>query len=363
MRARPFLLAVLAIVSTVLPVAASAAPTVASGYTIEAYASGVGAVSGLTLGPDGLLYAADHNGRILRIDGNGTVTVIASGVPYLNGITFTSSGRLFTAAGGSQAIFEVAGGVISPFAAMGASTFPTSVTARGDVLYVSNSGNGTISRVLLDGSVQQILGGFSVPRGPMGISFDDVGVMHFIDHATGRVHAWDLVSSPTLLYSVSPLGGTFTAQGFGGRLFVTDTEAGTLLRIDSAGVAGVFASGFIGKSGAPFIGPNGIAYDGEVMFVDDGDTIYRISPVAPTVEQRLAALLETVNGVGPGKSLAGKVLHVQERYSIPDIRSACRGLSAFSNEVRAQAGKKIALALAQDLLAEAEGIQSAMGCY
>ena len=342
---------------------AAAAPTVIGGYTIEPYATGVGAVSGLTLGPDGQLYAADHIGRILRIDNNGSVTVIASGVPNLNGITFTSSGRLFTAAGGSQSVYEVAGGVISPFAVTGAAAFPSSVAALGDVLYVSNGGNGTISSVLPDGSVQQVLGGFSAPDGPNGISFDDPGNMYFVDHGTGRVHSWDFATAPVLLYTVSSLGGTFTAQGFDGKLFVTDTEAGTLLRIDGVGVASVFASGFIRKSGAPFIGPNGIAYDGQVMFVDDGDTIYRIAPVPPTVEQRLATLLETVTGVGPGRSLAGKVAHIQERYSLLDMRSACRGLSAFSNEVRAQAGRKIDQALAEELLAESGSIQSAMGCY
>jgi hypothetical protein len=264
---------------SLVAVAASATPVVENGYSIETYATGIGAVSGMTMGPDGNLYAVDNaGGRVLQIASNGAVTVVASGIPYANGITFNSSGQLFVASGGQQAVYEVAGGTASVFAGTGPGSYPTSVAALGNALYVSNSGNGTISRIDSDGSVHPVLGGLSAPNGPFGISFDQTGTMHFIDHGSGGVYSYDLTNSPQLLYTVSSLGGTFTATGFNDQLFVTDVNLGDLLVLDGSG-ASIFASGFSAKGTPPAIGPNGIAYDGSVMFVGDGDTVYEITAV------------------------------------------------------------------------------------
>lgn len=341
---------------------AIAAPSVIGGYIIESFATGVGAVSGMTIGPDGRLYAADHNGRVIRIGSNGSVTVVAAGGSNLNGIAFTSSGRLFTAAGGSQSVFEVVAGQIVSFAYLGPSAFPTSVAAHGEVLLVSNSGNGTVSAVDMAGGIQTVLSGFSAPNGPYGISFDVHGTMHFLDHATGRVLSYVAPGTPKDLFTVSPFGGTFTGTGFEEKTFVTDTVTGNLLLLNGDGGASIFASGFSGKSSPPFIGPNGIAYDGQAMFVNDGDTIYRITPSVPTIGELIEALLARVNGVGPGKSLVNKVSLANAYHEVPDVLSTCLMLGAFVNEVHAQTGKKIRPTLAEELVAEAEVISGRLAC-
>ena len=41
---------------------------------------------------------------------------------------------------------------------------------------------------------------------------------------------------------------------------------------------------------------------------------------------------------------------------------ACNGLDAYLNEVRAQNGKKLPAAYAQDLIDTAMGVQDALGC-
>lgn len=240
----------------------------------------MGAIAGMQIGPDGKVYAVDNGGgRVFRVEANGIVTQVASGIPYPNGIAFTKSGRMFVASGGGQAVYEVANGTATVFANMGGGAYPTSVAALGNTLYVSNSGNGTVSQVKLDGSVQVVLSGFSSGGGPFGLSFDQTGKMYFIDHATGGVYSYDFRRPPKLLATVTSLGGTFTGTGFKGRLFFTDVNLGYLQWFDGVG-APVFASGFAGKSNPPAIGPNGIAYDGRSkLYVGDAGSIYVITKV------------------------------------------------------------------------------------
>jgi len=260
--------------------AASAAPVVSAGYDIQLYANGMGAIAGIQIGPDGKVYAADNaGGRVFRVEPDGTVLQVAGGIPYPNGITFTASGRMFVASGGGQAVYEVADGVATLFASMGAGAYPTSVAALGNTLYVSNSGNGTISRVEMDGSVQIVLTGYSNSGGPYGLSFDRAGRMYFLDHATGGVYSYDSKRPPRLLATATGWGGTFTGIGFKNRLFFTDVNTGYLLML-ADGATTVFASGFAAKSNPPYIGPNGIAYDGRSrLYVADADSIYVITRV------------------------------------------------------------------------------------
>lgn len=355
-------LAILAVGIMAGPVAANAAPIVMSGYDIQAYATGMGALAGMTIGPDGKVYVADNaGGRVLRIESDGSVTLMASGIPFPNGITFTNNGRLFVASGGGQAIYEVTGGTTSVF--VSGLSFPTSVAALGNDLYASNSGNGTISRVQLDGSVSQVLAGLSAPNGPFGISFGPSGSMYFIDHATGGVYSYDFAGDPQLLANVSGFGGTFTNFGFSDQLFATDVVAGNLMLIDLNGGASVFASGFSAKVSPPAIGPNGVAYNGSVMYVGDGDTIYRITSNVPDPETLLQQLLDAVTGKGSGKSLANKIKLAQTYYAANDVQATCAVLTDFLNEVRAQAAKKkLTRQQADQFSAQATAIMTAIGC-
>jgi hypothetical protein len=76
----------------------------------------------------------------------------------------------------------------------------------------------------------------------------------------------------------------------------------------------------------------------------------------------LVALRMQVTGVGPGKSLANKVDLAQAYYAAKDAPATCAMLKAFINEVEAQTGKKIVQALGAQLVAEAQGVEAAIGC-
>jgi hypothetical protein len=93
-------------------------------------------------------------------------------------------------------------------------------------------------------------------------------------------------------------------------------------------------------------------------FIGGGVWLYRPAPPA----QSLELLYSAVIGIGPGRSLANKVAIVQAYLAVPDTQSACLTLDDFKNEVRAQRGKTIPLALADQLTADASDIELAIPC-
>ena len=77
---------------------------------------------------------------------------------------------------------------------------------------------------------------------------------------------------------------------------------------------------------------------------------------------RLQHLLADVTGVGPGKSLADKVARAQTHYAAFDIDATCDVLRGFTNQVSAQAGKKLTDAQATVFTSDANAITDAIGC-
>ena len=93
-----------------------------------------------------------------------------------------------------------------------------------------------------------------------------------------------------------------------------------------------------------------------------GSATLTVNSTAPSLNQRVAALLVAVTGVGPGPSLANKMTDVQAYLAVPDIVSACSVMDDFTAEVLAQSGKKIPAPLATQLLADAAAIEAAIPC-
>ncbi len=76
---------------------------------------------------------------------------------------------------------------------------------------------------------------------------------------------------------------------------------------------------------------------------------------------QLAALHQAVQGVGPGSSLASKIVQAQAYLAAGDNTDAISTLTAFINEVNAQAGKHIPSGQASQLVTDAQQIQAALG--
>ena len=84
-------------------------------------------------------------------------------------------------------------------------------------------------------------------------------------------------------------------------------------------------------------------------------------PVKGAGEQ-LTDLGAAVAGVGPGRSLAGKVAAIEGYVAANDTVDACTLLGAFSSEVDAQTGKTISTAQAASFITQAQDIEAALGC-
>jgi hypothetical protein len=93
-----------------------------------------------------------------------------------------------------------------------------------------------------------------------------------------------------------------------------------------------------------------------------GDYLLNVSIGDPTPEILLEQLGTAVIGVGPGNSLADKIMLAQTYLAVPDVQSTCAILNGFLNQVRAQRGKKITIEIADQLTADAQAIMDAVGC-
>ena len=77
---------------------------------------------------------------------------------------------------------------------------------------------------------------------------------------------------------------------------------------------------------------------------------------------QLAHLARAVKGVGPGTSLAAKVADARSYLASGNVADTCGTLGAFVREVKAQSGKTIPSAAAQDLIADAQRIRAVLAC-
>jgi hypothetical protein len=80
------------------------------------------------------------------------------------------------------------------------------------------------------------------------------------------------------------------------------------------------------------------------------------------VNAQLADLLAAVTGLPPGTALADKVKGIQAAVAANDTAGACAGLADFLGFVKAQTGKKLTPAQAASLTAQAEAIETTLGC-
>lgn len=265
--------------------APSSQPTVLkSGYSISLVASGLGNAMGVAIGPSGDIFVSDYestNGKIFKIDRNTfLVTEYESGIGYCPSIAFNSAGRLFALSGqgGSNGILEVFSNHTSSLFSSNYFSYPTSLIGTLDGgLYVTNSGNGTVSKVSEFGVAQTHISGFA-SGGPYGASLDNVGNLYFIEHMTGKIYWCNTSKSVSSLATLTPYGPAFTAVDNTGTLFVSDSLNATIYTIKN-GVVSIFASGFKGKSTAPLMGPGGMSFDSVGnLFVTDGDKLWKITP-------------------------------------------------------------------------------------
>jgi hypothetical protein len=108
----------------------------------------------------------------------------------------------------------------------------------------------------------------------------------------------------------------------------------------------------VNQSFLPANGPEGVA----------AETLIAAPPPPPTIADLIAEVTGAGLPHGTERSLLAKLENAQRKVDAGQIAVACNGLGAYLNEVRAQNGKKLEAAYAQDLIDTARAVQDALGC-
>ncbi len=161
------------------------------------------------------------------------------------------------------------------------------------------------------------------------------------------------------------IGGTTPGTGFG-QLQLSDTAqfAGNLVATNVRGFTPTPGQTFkVITCATACIGTFQLqSADYSALYHPQDVTLITRGTTDTDASAQLTDLLHAVQGVGPGTSLADKVQSAQSSLASGDVASTCSILSAFINEVNAQSGKKIPVAQADQLIADAQRIQSVLAC-
>lgn len=358
-----------------LPVTGHATPISADPtYSVSLFAANVGSPSGMTFNSTGDLFFTDYvGGRVIKItapfqSGTNSFSVYASGIAFPTDLAFASDGRLLVTSSTSanSNVLQVAPDGNTSIFASGFS-FPTSIVAVGDDLYVTPSGNGTIVRVDASGNVFPFLSGFSAPFGPVGLSYDGLATLYFVDHGTGRIFRTDLSGNVSFLGTLTPFGASETGVAPDGTVFVNDLLAASLYRFDSLGNITLFASGFSGKN-PPLGGPGPIAFDrvGN-LFVGDATSIWKFTPPPAVAFNNF--LNEIANSSLPSVTKTGMTQRLSRAKDIVSDNNpnndaaACGMLKSLINEITAtQNSGELSSVEASVLKQSADTVGSIIGC-
>ena len=243
-------------------------------YTSHVILSGVGRPDDLAFDLQGHLVFSDYyNGTVSRVNANGSVTVLISGIAGPEGIVFLSDGTMIIAEQRTNRILSLAPGARSPIVLRTLPGTPAGPPCKDGVdgialdpitktLIVSDSPTGDVYRMSLDGQNLTLLAS-GIPR-PVGAAVDAHGTVYIADECGGS------------LWTIATNGKTTRMRGFGklddvafdshGNILVIDLQPSihALIRIRrSTGRRETLAS-------RGFIEPQGLAVDkNDDIFVSD----------------------------------------------------------------------------------------------
>jgi streptogramin lyase len=216
--------------------------------------------------------------------------------------------------------------------------------------------------------------GLNPGSAPGGIGVGPDGNIWFTDQGTIRAMGRFTTGAPAASLtapSVSGTGGVNAAQTCGGDTW--SSWAGTQPSRTAFGFDGYRwlldgnpIPGATGTSYAPTAAQAGHQLSCEVTATYTLLAV-SVSATSATLQvqgaaEQLGELAAAVAGVGPGKSLANTTAAIEAEAAANDTPNACAQLVAFSNEIDAQTGKKLATTQASSLLDRIEGIEAALPC-
>jgi virginiamycin B lyase len=179
---------------------------------------------------------------------------------------------------------------------------------------------------------------------PEGVAVDDAHIYwtRLLSQSIGQANLSDgSGANGDLIDAHNPTGIAVNA----GQLYWSNFVTNSIGTADTSG-------GNVNQTLIPAAGPEGVAAEPLIP--------------APTPPPTIADLIAEVTGAGlphgTERSLLAKLENAQRKVDAGQIAVACNDLGAYLNEVRAQNGKKLEAAYAQDLIDTAGAVQDALGC-
>lgn len=228
----------------------------------------------LIVAPDGALYVTTTNPpnhvsddvAVVDVDA-GTITRIATGLPFPEGIDLGPDGALYTACWNDLSVHRTTlDGDDSVFSSAG--DFPTMLifAANGDLI-VNNWNASTLDRITPDGD-RALFSTHDAYLGPHGMAWGDDGALYVGNYYDGKVFRVDDAGAATELAQLpydSTLGHLVWLDG---HLYATAFELNQVFRIDpetgdTEAIAGSGSDGDVDglPDEAELSGPNGLAAD------------------------------------------------------------------------------------------------------
>jgi DNA-binding beta-propeller fold protein YncE len=199
-------------------------------YTSHILLSGIGRPDDLAFDPQGrLLFSDFYHGTINRLNANGSVTIIASGLAGPEGLVFLSDGTMIIAEQRTNRILTLAPGAKALTVLRALPGRPggppckdgvdgIALDATTNTLIVPDSPTGNVYRMSLDGKQLTLLAS-GIPR-PVGATVDAHGTIYVADECGGAV------------VRITPDGKSSHISGFGKPDDVAIDHHGNLLVID-----------------------------------------------------------------------------------------------------------------------------------
>jgi glucose/arabinose dehydrogenase len=218
--------------STVTPTQSVTADTTPTHYTSHVLLSGVWRPDDLVFDPQGrLLFSDFYHGTISRLNADGSVTIIVSGLAGPEGVVFRSDGTMFIAEQRTNRILTLAHGARSLTMLRALPGRPSgqpckdgvdniALDATTNTLIVPDSPTGNVYRMSLDGKQLTLLASGIVR--PVGATVDAQGNIYVADECGGAV------------VRITPDGKSTRITGFGMPDDVALDHHGNLLVIDLA---------------------------------------------------------------------------------------------------------------------------------